>query len=178
MLTIPNILSILRICLTFIFLVLFYLNYIKTSIIILSLSVLTDFLDGMLARVLKQETVLGSFLDPLADKLLVDITFIIFIIRGYVPWWLFLCVIIRDTVTVIGWLILKVRTTKFSLKTYTRVLGKTTIFFQMVTIVTVMLSVSIDIEIFSIITPVFWYITAGLSVISLIDNILYAKEIV
>ncbi len=46
---------------------------------------LTDALDGMLARVLKQRTMLGQYLDPVADKLLLSTLFLVLTYKGLIP---------------------------------------------------------------------------------------------
>ena len=46
---------------------------------------LTDALDGVLARVLKQRTVLGQYLDPIADKLLLSTLFLVLMYKGLMP---------------------------------------------------------------------------------------------
>jgi cardiolipin synthase len=67
---IPNILSLLRIILVPV-IVIFLMegSYIK-ALVVFSLSGLTDGMDGFLARILKQQTKLGAYLDPIADKAL------------------------------------------------------------------------------------------------------------
>ena len=55
---------------------------------------LTDALDGLLARVLKQRTVLGQYLDPVADKLLLSTLFLVLLHQGLMP--------MRVTVMVFG----------------------------------------------------------------------------
>ena len=72
--SIPNMLSYMRIVLIPLFI---YLLTIKTveawtlALIVFIIAAFTDFLDGWLARLLKQETEFGKFIDPVADKFLV-----------------------------------------------------------------------------------------------------------
>lgn len=63
---------------------------------------LTDLLDGALARRLKSRTSLGALLDPLADKLLLDCTFLALMARGGVPAWLAQLVVTRDVLLAVG----------------------------------------------------------------------------
>ncbi|QIK69992.1 CDP-diacylglycerol--glycerol-3-phosphate 3-phosphatidyltransferase [Erysipelothrix sp. HDW6C] len=58
----------------------------------------TDFLDGYLARSKNMITVFGKFLDPIADKLLVNTLFIIFAAQGVVPIIAVIVMIWRDTI--------------------------------------------------------------------------------
>lgn len=68
-LTVPNLLSVIRIILIPIFGVLFYQGHVLASVIVLFFSGLTDFLDGKIARKFNQISELGKMLDPIADKL-------------------------------------------------------------------------------------------------------------
>lgn len=67
--TIPNIISMFRIILITPFVVFFLRNDYITAAIILIVSGISDFLDGIIARKFHQESELGKILDPLADKL-------------------------------------------------------------------------------------------------------------
>lgn len=58
--------------------------------------VLTDALDGFLARSLQQRTDVGAYLDPFADKLLVLTGFSLLSLKGYIPLWLLTLVLTRD----------------------------------------------------------------------------------
>ena len=62
----------------------------------------TDAVDGYLARRLDQRTLLGSYLDPLADKALVMASFLMLALMGLVPVWLAVIVVGRDLALVFG----------------------------------------------------------------------------
>ncbi|NQV14232.1 CDP-diacylglycerol--glycerol-3-phosphate 3-phosphatidyltransferase [bacterium] len=65
---------------------------------------LTDLLDGMIARKLQVVTEFGKFMDPLADKILVNSTFITLNILDVMPIWITAVVILRDmVVTLLRW---------------------------------------------------------------------------
>ena len=68
-LTVPNLLSFLRIVMVPVFAVLFLREEYAWSVLVLALSGITDFLDGKIARRFNQISNLGKMLDPLADKL-------------------------------------------------------------------------------------------------------------
>ena len=73
-LTIPNLLTILRIFMIPVFVLVFYAEYPwsnMASAVIFALAGITDWIDGYLARKMGQSTKLGAFLDPVADKLMV-----------------------------------------------------------------------------------------------------------
>ena len=57
---------------------------------------LTDALDGVLARVLKQRTMLGQYLDPVADKLLLSTLFVVLMLKGLIPTTVTVLVLGRD----------------------------------------------------------------------------------
>ncbi len=62
----------------------------------------SDMLDGILARWLRQRTVVGFYLDPIADKLLMATSFVMLAIVKVVPLWLTIMVISRDMFILIG----------------------------------------------------------------------------
>jgi len=86
---IPNFLTLLRIALIPILILVFYLpyswSYITASAIFI-FAAITDWLDGLLARQLKQTSKFGAFLDPVADKLIVMVALIL-LIEEYAAWW-------------------------------------------------------------------------------------------
>lgn len=85
MLTLPNILTFIRILLIPVFVGLFYYPSLKTNLmaaIVFIIAALTDFVDGYLARKLKQTTKFGAFLDPVADKIIVC-TALVLIVEYY-----------------------------------------------------------------------------------------------
>lgn len=72
----------------------------NTLIIIAGVS---DFLDGFLARYLNSCSVLGSILDPLADKLFVNITFFALYLYSFISLPILLLIIVRDLILLIGY---------------------------------------------------------------------------
>lgn len=97
----PNILTIARICLVPAFVVLMALNdvweYMKyISLGVFVLGVLTDFLDGIIARRKGIVTRFGKLMDPLADKILIASGFIMLTGMGIIPAWVTVIVVVRD----------------------------------------------------------------------------------
>lgn len=83
--TAPNLLTVLRICLApFLVAAILEDRYALGFGLFLGAG-LTDALDGVLARVLKQRTVLGQYLDPVADKLLLSTLFLVLMYKGLMP---------------------------------------------------------------------------------------------
>jgi cardiolipin synthase len=57
---------------------------------------ISDGLDGLLARALKQQTMFGQYLDPIADKLLLSSQFLVLSFMGRIPWKFTIVVFTRD----------------------------------------------------------------------------------
>lgn len=94
--TAPNLLTLLRICIAP-----FLVDAILERRFALSFGLfvaagLTDALDGTLARLLKQRTVLGQYLDPVADKLLLSTIFLVLMHQGLIPTMVTVLVFGRD----------------------------------------------------------------------------------
>ena len=96
LLTAPNQLTLLRMMfLPFIVIKLVEGHY-SLALILFVLAGLSDGLDGLLARTLKQQTVLGQYLDPIADKLLLSTMFLVLSILHKIPWKFTVLVFSRD----------------------------------------------------------------------------------
>ena len=88
-LTIPNILSLLRLALIPVFLWLVLgAQADLAAVAVLAVSGITDWADGVIARRTGQMTHLGRLLDPLVDRLTIAATLIGLALRDLVPWWL------------------------------------------------------------------------------------------
>ena len=83
--TAPNLLTLLRICLAPFLVAAILENRYGLSFVLFVVAGLTDALDGMLARLLKQRTMLGQYLDPVADKLLLSTLFLVLWHKGLIP---------------------------------------------------------------------------------------------
>jgi cardiolipin synthase len=103
MLNLPNFITLIRIVTIPFFLV--YLSYhrYREAFIVFIISGATDFLDGLVARWMNQQTALGAYLDPIADKLLVITSFIMLGLIGGIPEWLAVVVVSRDILILIGY---------------------------------------------------------------------------
>ena len=109
-LTVPNLLSLIRIFLIPAFAVLYYKGHIGWAVLMLALSGISDFLDGKIARRFNQVSELGKILDPVADKL----TQITIAVMLYIAFrscndqlmvafsWVFLVFLVKEAVMVIG----------------------------------------------------------------------------
>jgi cardiolipin synthase (CMP-forming) len=96
LLTAPNQLTLLRMMfLPFIVINLVGSHY-SWALALFVLAGLSDGLDGLLARTLKQQTTLGQYLDPIADKLLLSTMFLVLSILHKIPWKFTVLVFSRD----------------------------------------------------------------------------------
>jgi cardiolipin synthase len=83
--TAPNLLTFMRICMAPILVAAIWEGHFGLSLGLFVAAGLTDALDGTLARVLKQRSMLGQYLDPVADKLLLSTLFLVLTHMGLIP---------------------------------------------------------------------------------------------
>jgi CDP-diacylglycerol--glycerol-3-phosphate 3-phosphatidyltransferase len=102
MVNLPNTITTVRIILVPLFLYELWHRNITASIILLSVIMMGDVLDGYVARKFKQVTKLGTVLDTVADRIVMVPTFIILVLRYNVPVALGLLVLTRDFIFLIG----------------------------------------------------------------------------
>ncbi len=113
------------------------------AVIIFLVAVVTDAVDGYIARAERQATRLGAILDPVADKLLLVSAFLCLSLISTLPAlyrlpaWVPILVFSRDAIIVFGWLVINL--VKGDYQARPSRLGKVTTFFQMLTIVSVLL---------------------------------------
>jgi cardiolipin synthase len=103
LLTIPNILSILRLVLVPVFLWLFISGRENIAVIVYAVGAATDFLDGFIARRWGQVSEFGKLVDPLADRVLIIALTIALVVRGTLWVWLAVVVVVRDVVILSLW---------------------------------------------------------------------------
>jgi len=99
---IPNLLTLLRIIMVPVIVILLIQGSFLKALIVFIAASLTDALDGFLARVLHQQTILGSYLDPIADKALLTSSFVTLSVLHIIPGWLTVIVISRDFIILLG----------------------------------------------------------------------------
>lgn len=135
------------------------------ALIVFVLAGITDGLDGFLARVLHQKTVLGAYLDPLADKALIVSSFVTLSILGVIPSWLSVIVISRDCIILVGIFILFVMDVNFAVQP--TFLSKITTALQLLTVFMALsfLSLSIDFDIHIADDALYW-LTALFTIVS------------
>ena len=105
MLNIPNSISLLRICLVPLVVWLIITDQIVAAFAVFVLAGLSDAVDGFIAKRYAMKTVLGSYLDPLADKLLLVSIYIALGLLGELPSWLVILIVSRDILIVAGFIL-------------------------------------------------------------------------
>jgi len=141
-LTVPNLLTCLRILLVPIFLTMMLHHKSIQALIIFLIAGSTDLLDGLTARLWNQKTKLGAFLDPTADKLLATTAFITLTFPSLsspnnIPLWLTATAVGRDIIIGSGVLILYFLIDFKQIKP--TLLGKATVFCQLSVILLVLI---------------------------------------
>lgn len=137
------------------------------------IAVATDAVDGFIARRYRQRTSLGVVLDPLADKFLLTVAFIILAFTKTIPPdlrippWVLIIVLTRDIFILLGASIIYVVFEYIEFKP--SILGKVTTVFQMMTVLSVLLKFSYS--------YIIWTITAALTVFSGIHYLIRANRI-
>ena len=104
--TLANAVSVVRLMAIPVFLWLVVEDQLLIAFVLLVVAVLTDFVDGMIARHMNEITKLGQFLDPFADRLFIAATVIALAIQAVVPWWFVIAVMLRDALLGIGGLVM------------------------------------------------------------------------
>jgi cardiolipin synthase len=161
-LTLPNLITLVRILLTPLFIIFLIQGSYRKALVIFLLAGLSDLADGLIARHWQQKTPLGTILDPLADKLLLSSSFVTLSIFRLIPSWLTVLVISRDVALALGISVLKLA--DFPLTIKPTLMGKWTTTWQLATVLVVLLG-----KIWPIPGQVLWacfWLTGGLTVVS------------
>jgi cardiolipin synthase (CMP-forming) len=132
--TLANKITVLRIIAVPLFVIALIEHHLRLAQWIFMLSIATDAMDGAIARIRGERTPLGTFLDPLADKMLLGFAFIAFTYLRLIPIWVFITVLSRDLILVLGWTVIYILTGNSKIQP--RPLGKATTVLQMGVILT------------------------------------------
>ena len=170
--TLANKISILRIILIPFFITATVYSRMDIALMIFLVAVISDGADGFIARTFNQKTQLGTILDPVADKLLLISAYICLSVVGHIPEHLRMppyvpiLVISRDAIIVIGSLI--VYMIKGDIKISPSILGKITTFFQMMTIVSILVKFNYS--------NIVWNVTVLLTIASGLDYVMKGSK--
>ncbi len=160
--SVPNAVTVIRILLIPLFVIFLQSESYLYALLVFSLAAISDGLDGFLARYLDQRTTLGTFLDPLADKLLILTAFVGTTILRRISPWLAAIVISRDLLIFLGATFFAVTRTRF--EALPSPWGKATTALQMMTICLMLLSPMVPIA--NEIKTIFFFGTAIITIIS------------
>ena len=168
--TLPNLLTLLRVLLIPVFLWLMILGQTRGAFAVFLLAGMTDFLDGMAARLWRQSSKIGLWLDPAADKLLLTAAYVILGMPGIaqpnvIPFWVLFIVIGRDVLIVLSALVLIKWTGQREF--YPTLIGKTTTVCQVLTVLAVLLFNAIPLK--TEVLSWFYLLTSSATVLSGID---------
>lgn len=159
---IPNILTLIRILLTPLFVILLLKNLFGQAFLVFALAGISDAMDGFIARVFNQRTVLGAYLDPIADKLLLAAAFISLAILELIPPWLTVIVISRDILISVGMAVISITNIKVTIKP--SLISKCTTAAQLGTVCLTL--INIHTAGLALLEPVAFWTTAGLTTLS------------
>ncbi len=171
----PNILTVIRICLIPVIVVTFYVDY-KFSkymtIFIFVFASVTDYFDGLLARVLNARSEFGKIFDPIADKMLVASVFVMMVSQGIAPVIPIIVILCRE-ILVSG---MREYISELNLRVSVSVtsLAKIKTFAQMTSIVILLLSSIDEYAYFSSLGNALIWISAVLTVVT---GYIYLKEL-
>jgi cardiolipin synthase (CMP-forming) len=97
----PNLLTLLRLIFLPFAVIAVLGGHYGWALLIFVVAGITDGLDGLLARVMEQQTTLGQYLDPIADKLLLSTMFLVLFAAHKINWGVTVLVFSRDAIIVI-----------------------------------------------------------------------------
>ena len=132
-------------------------------------AVISDIIDGYVARTFHQKTRAGAILDPLADKILLISAFIcLYIRRGSLeeivfPLWFVVAIISRDVILILGASIVQLVTGQLNMEANRS--GKTTAFLQIVCVLGMLLQWPF--------TKIFWYLAL---IATIVSGVIYIKK--
>jgi cardiolipin synthase len=136
--TVPNLITTIRIILTPIFIIYLLDGEILSALVVFAVCGISDGLDGFLARVLKQKSKLGAYLDPIADKLILASTFVVLAVMNFIPTWLAVTVISRDVLISLGVIFLMIYGMEIRIRP--SIISKITTCLQFITVIGVLSS--------------------------------------
>ena len=143
------------------------------AIIIFALASITDYIDGYWARKERLVTDLGIFLDPLADKMLISLTFLALVYLNLVPLWMFAVILVRD-LAVDG---MRMMSAKNGITVPASKAGKLKTTIQMYTILFILLNRILNFGPLTIVNTILLYIVVVLTVFSGLEYLIKGRKI-
>ena len=173
----PTVLTILRMILSVLFLVFVMIEATWAKIvafIIFVIGSLTDLVDGKWARRKKIVTDLGAFLDPLADKMLTGLAFLVLTYLHIIPIWVFAIILVRDF-AVDG---LRMMAARKGITIAASIFGKLKTTFQMIALSIIVFNLIFNLEFLTIIGNIVLYISLALTIFSGADYLIKGWKLV
>ncbi len=138
------------------------------ALVLFSIAAITDQIDGKWARDKHLVTDMGAFLDPLADKMLVDLAFLSLVYMNIIPIWMFAVIIVRD-LAVDG---MRMMAAREGITISASIWGKTKTVFQMVTLISILANTIFNLKCVSVANDILLYIVIILTVFSGLDYLI------
>ena len=171
--TIPNLITAFRIILAPVFVIYLINDRLNSALVIFLVCMVSDAIDGMVARLFNQKSRLGTYLDPLADKTLLVTAFVLLAWRGYLPSWLTVTAIARDVMILLG--VLVIHLNRLEIKIRPSALSKINTCFQFITLSMVLLKGYVPLP--SAVYDGLYYVTAALTISSGLHYMQYGLKI-
>jgi cardiolipin synthase len=167
--TIPNLITAFRIILAPVFVIYLINDRLNSALVVFLVCMISDGIDGMVARLFNQKSRLGAYLDPLADKTLLVTAFVLLGVRGYLPSWLTVTAIARDVMILLGVLVFHLN--RLELRIRPSAVSKINTCFQFITLSAVLLKGCVVMP--AAIYEALYYTTAALTITSGLHYMLY-----
>ncbi len=164
----PTVLTILRMLLSVVFMIFLLIpeTWAKiVALVIFIVAALTDKIDGIWARKKKLVTDLGAFLDPLADKMLTSLAFLVLVYIDVVPLWVFAIILVRD-LAVDG---MRMMVARNGITVPASFMGKLKTTMQMIALIIIVLNLTANLELLTVLGNIILYISLVLCVVSGVD---------
>jgi len=171
--TIPNLITAFRIILVPVFVIYLINDRLNAALIVFLVCMVSDGIDGMVARVFNQKSRLGAYLDPLADKTLLVTAFVLLGVRGYLPSWFTVTAIARDVMILLG--VVVIHLNRLELKIRPSAVSKINTCLQFITLSVVLLKGYILLP--PVVYQLLYYITAALTITSGLHYMQYGLKI-
>lgn len=133
---VPNVISLSRVALAVAFVL---ISATPARILLVLTAALTDFLDGLVARLSDQRSVVGALLDPIADRLFVLAAISAYLINGQLSTGEYFVFISRDIATAVGFLVARIIPWLRPVIFRARLLGKAVTVLQLSTLIAVLI---------------------------------------
>ena len=172
---IPNLLTLLRIILVPVIVILLIQGLFLKALIAFIVAALSDVLDGFLARILRQKTALGAYLDPIADKALLASSFVTLSILHVIPGWLAVIVISRDVIILLGIAVLSMMSISVTIRP--TFVSKITTALQLSTVLIVLYDLSMPDSFHDLWQTALFWLTALLTIISGLDYMMRGQKL-